>query len=262
MEAYKKIYIFIACIVGAVILGLGVSLLSLHFNPKPSQYIQISFLQQNLKKGYKVIAIVDNETYKVGNPEELKTILEFSSWEWIDEEQVRDDPWFVLEIQNKYRYTFYPDGYIHAYTSVTEDAFFEVVDETQYQIPAELTEDILDYIISGGGILVNDTDPTAEEQCLENLVPFLGISFADSIQVLSWKKTTWGEYRARFNSAEIFGYEDDDYVLIADVEYSGEKGQTLAAIVVFSAKSCTPIEMQPKDGAQESDPENTPSASG
>lgn len=258
METYKKIYIFAASLVGVIILILVLSFLRLHFNPAPSQYLSLGYFNDNLKDVYKVIVTVDDKPYKVKSPEDLKSILQFEQWEETDEQPVNDDALFVMDIRGRQQYTFYPDGYVHAYTSVTESQkYFKIADETQYRIPAELAQEILDYVLSGGGILVIDAEPTGEELCLENLMPFLGITWVDPIRVLSWEKSTWGEYRDRFQSAEILGHEDDDPVLIADLEYPGEEGQTLAAIVVFSAKSCTPIEMQPKNGAEQSDPETS-----
>lgn len=251
MEGYKKIYIFVVVLIGLIVLGIMLSCLSLHFNPTPSRYLSISFLRDELQGVYKTFVIVDSQPYKIKDPAQLREVLELESWEAAEKQTVSDDALFTLETHAGQQYTVYPDGYIHAYTSMTESQkYFKMADETQYRIPAELAQEILDYVLSGGGILVIDTEPTGEELCLENLVPFLGITWGDPIRVLSWEKSTWGEYQDRFQSAEMLGYEDDDPVLIADLEYPGENGQTLAAIVVFSAKSCTPIEMQPKDDEQ------------
>lgn len=242
MNAYRKIYIFVGCLIGVMILALGLSLLSLHFNPQPSKFLSLGYIKNELKDGYQVNITVGNEIYKVRSPEKLREVLAFDLWERVDEQQVSSDVLFVLDIRGRQQYTVYSDGYVHAYTGVTESQkYFRVVNETQYQIPVEQAQKILDYVLEGGGLLDDGSEPTEEERFLELLLPVVEVSVVEDLRVISQRTSTWEEYQKQCEDIDLENVEGDLPVWIAEVEYPGDDGQPMTVHAVFDARNYLPL---------------------
>lgn len=242
MQIYKKIYIWAASAAGVLILALTISLLILHFNPPPSKYLSLGYIKDELKDGYQVNVTVGDEMYKVRSPEKLKEVLAFDLWEEVGEQQVSSDALFALDVRGRQQYTFYPDGYVHAYTGVTESQrYFRVVNETQYQIPAEQVQKILDYVLEGGGLLDDGSEPTEEERFLELLLPVVKVSVVEDLRVISQRTSTWEEYRKQREDIDFETAEGDFPVWIAEVEYPGDDGQPVTVHAVFDARNYLPL---------------------